>query len=687
MWFIKLIVSFFFFIDKLVYGFIPTIYDLLIQISRTTILSQSEINEFYQKVYLLLAVFMLFKVGFSLITYVVNPDDFSDKNKGVGKIGQNVIISLCLLVLVPYVFSMAYELQTIVLEDNILAKLLLNKKNDNSIDYLNTAGESMAFTTLNAFYTPNVSLNYLYECTAIYDNEGSGKLNPKCFGVNQNEDGTFSPTDNSDSTMHYYVADDNKTDETKPLTREQYYTYLTGLRTKQMDLMFRLDFTKATTINNRTGEDAFLIDYKPIFSTVTGIIVVFLLVGFCLDVGLRSVKLAFLQMMAPIPIISYIDPKSGKDGIFKKWYKMCFSTFLSLFVRLFALYFAVYIITQVGQMTDVVNGALVSNKFVQVFIIIGVLMFAKQLPKILEGLGIKMDGDGKFNLNPLKKMEDGMVGGKLVSKLGKGAAIGATGAALVGGASLITGKGLHGAGRAMTTAIKGGFKGNKFGKNFSNSYGAGAARKRQIAQMKNDGVSPMGVGWENFKNSFVGMTAKDKYEDFTSSVKSIQDGYKNYYNGVVGGDKVAKTLDQRRIAAENRGDYDASKRLQDAIDARVKDIRKNGGRIQMSSNAKIDDYAAEIEEKGTSTVDVSKFYDQTDQGLINISNNIDNTIDHINRNYSKSFDYDKTSGFSKDDDLKTTNGKSKSIMRAAETSQQSKNIQDKYKYVKNDSKK
>ena len=32
-------------------------------------------------------------------------------------------------------------------------------------------------------------------------------------------------------------------------------------------------------------------------------------------------------------------------------------------------------------------------------------MFAKQLPKILEGLGIKLDGDGKFTLNPLRKME------------------------------------------------------------------------------------------------------------------------------------------------------------------------------------------------------------------------------------------------------------------------------------------
>lgn len=563
MWFIKLIVSFFFFIDKLVYGFIPTIYDLLIQISRTTILSQSEINEFYQKVYLLLAVFMLFKVGFSLITYVVNPDDFSDKNKGVGKIGQNVIISLCLLVLVPYVFSMAYELQTIVLEDNILAKLLLNKKNDNSIDYLNTAGESMAFTTLNAFYTPNVSLNYLYECTAIYDNEGSGKLNPKCFGVNQNEDGTFSPTDNSDSTMHYYVADDNKTDETKPLTREQYYTYLTGLRTKQMDLMFRLDFTKATTINNRTGEDTFLIDYKPIFSTVTGIIVVFLLVGFCLDVGLRSVKLAFLQMMAPIPIISYIDPKSGKDGIFKKWYKMCFSTFLSLFVRLFALYFAVYIITQVGQMTDVVNGALVSNRFVQIFIIIGVLMFAKQLPKILEGLGIKMDGDGKFNLNPLKKMEDGALGGKRLTGAAAGFAVGALG-----------NKG------NPLKAIGGAFRGASGNQGLSGAARHQADVNKQLRQAKLDGSTiggRMNARWQNLTGA-KGFNNVESDRKHIESLKKFADAGGKIENRAI--EKIkngeAKDLSEKYLSMEAR-----AKKMQEAYskNQEMEFLDSNGKRI------------------------------------------------------------------------------------------------------------
>lgn len=419
MWFTKLIITFFFSIDQLVYDFISTIYDLLIQISRTTILSQSEINGFYQKVYMLLAIFMLFKVGFSLITYVVNPDDFTDKSKGIGKIVQNVIISLCMLVLVPYAFSMAYELQSIILEDNILATIILSDTTEkNEQNYINTAGDTMAFTVMSAFIQPNTSLTQLNNCVTIYDE--NGEPNPSCFGYKIDANGTVTPANNKSQDMRYYV------DNGENLTETMIINHVLGLKNKNFSLAYRLNLLKATA-DLEDGDEVFVFEYKYIFSTVVGIVVVFLLIGFCLDVALRSIKLAFLQMIAPIPIISYIDPKSGKDGIFKKWYKMCFSTFLSLFIRLASLYFGIYIISEVNGMTDIINGSQVTNAFVQIFIIIGVLMFVKQLPKILEGLGIKVDGGGKFTLNPLKKMENEAIGGKRITGAIGGAAIGALG--------------------------------------------------------------------------------------------------------------------------------------------------------------------------------------------------------------------------------------------------------------------
>ena len=43
MWFQNLIRQFFFSIDKVIYSFIPTIYNLLIDVARTSILSQADI--------------------------------------------------------------------------------------------------------------------------------------------------------------------------------------------------------------------------------------------------------------------------------------------------------------------------------------------------------------------------------------------------------------------------------------------------------------------------------------------------------------------------------------------------------------------------------------------------------------------------------------------------------------------
>lgn len=426
MWFLKLILSFFYAIDKIIYGFISSIYDLLIAISRTTILSQGDIQNFYQKVYTLLGIFMLFKVAFSLVTYVVNPDDFSDKNKGIGKIGQNIIISLCMLVLVPYIFNMAYELQSIILEDNILARIIMGDSGDKSAEYLNTAGDTMAYMTLSAFVNPNTSLDRLSNCTSLYsDNEG-GKINEKCFGAKIEDSVIKEVPDFSENSLYWYTTDSGG----KKLSKTAFDNYISGVKHKSVGLMFRLNLLKSTTEetgSNNEKEEVFIIEYRYIFSTVVGVVVVLMLLGFCLDVALRSVKLAFLQIIAPIPIISYIDPKSGKDGIFKKWYKMCFSTYLSLFIRLLALYFAIYIICEIDGMTDVVTGASVTSNYIKIFMMIGVLMFAKQLPKILEGLGIKLDGDGKFSLNPLKKIEDGAFGGKRLTGAAAGFAVGALG--------------------------------------------------------------------------------------------------------------------------------------------------------------------------------------------------------------------------------------------------------------------
>ena len=469
MWFSTLIRQFFYSIDKIVYNFIPAIYDLLISIARTSVLTQGDIASMADRIYKLLAVFMVFKVTFSLIMYVVNPDDFSDKNKGIGKLGTNIVISLALLILTPYIFTYAYQLQTIILEDNALGTLIFGDESDEN--FLNNAGDNMAYITLSPFFTPNVSLIELYECSELVEKDTNGNVhfNESCSGID-----SIDYEDLGDDSSMRSLLDVNF-DET------DLKNYVAGVEANSMPLMFRQNMATATTTKSAgtNNEQEFIMDYKWGFSTAVGVVIVLLLVTFCMDVALRSIKLAFLQLIAPIPIISYVDPKSGKDGLFKKWVDMCVKTFLSLFIRLLALYFAVYIIGKVAdlKMVDIIDGSYVSSGLIAIFIIVGALMFAKNFTKILEGLGIKLDGDGKFFLNPFKKFEEQAAGGKRILGAGKGIAAGA----MVGTAGMLTGAGLGRGVLATFGGLKSGLQGKKFGEIRKDQATKNAEMRRAIA--------------------------------------------------------------------------------------------------------------------------------------------------------------------------------------------------------------
>lgn len=133
--FSQLIRGFFATIDSAVYGFIAVVYNLIEDLANTSILSMTDMNEFASRIYALLGIFMLFKVSFSIISYIVSPDKISDSSTGMGGIIKNVLITLVLILIVPTCFTLLYEAQSAILSENIIPKLLLGTNSDaNTID-------------------------------------------------------------------------------------------------------------------------------------------------------------------------------------------------------------------------------------------------------------------------------------------------------------------------------------------------------------------------------------------------------------------------------------------------------------------------------------------------------------------------------------------------------------------------
>ena len=375
----------FFMLDGVIYSFIVTVYNLFVDIAETSIFTEEVIDLFASKVYALLGIFMLFKVSFSILSYIVSPDDFLDKTKGFSKLISNIIITLTLLIVTPWIFTQAMDIQRIILRDNIIGKIFSTTEINTNV--VTDPGATMAYQTLKAFY--HLDTDAYSECIGLETGTISDADRERCKEVG------FNNADNFESMEQSLV-----------------YAYNTNSVSLYMD---------GDLLNQKASDDGYTMNYMFLISTLAGGAICLLLIVFCFDVAVRSVKLGFLRMIAPIPIVSRVDPKKGKE-VFDKWVKVCISTYLDLFIRLLAIYFAIFVITQMIDLrfVDAVTGLETDvNAFVKVFIILGALLFAKQLPKLIEDLtGLKMSG--KFTLNPLKKLNQTGIPGL--------AAVGAAGA-------------------------------------------------------------------------------------------------------------------------------------------------------------------------------------------------------------------------------------------------------------------
>ena len=101
-------------IDVVVYNLISILMQSIFDLADFT-LSQDLFDKIISKIYLILAVFMMFKIIVSLLTYLVNPDTMADKERGVGKMVTRVILVLVMLVMLPTAFDLLTEAQKPIL--------------------------------------------------------------------------------------------------------------------------------------------------------------------------------------------------------------------------------------------------------------------------------------------------------------------------------------------------------------------------------------------------------------------------------------------------------------------------------------------------------------------------------------------------------------------------------------------
>ena len=460
-WILKILRLFFSLFDKITFWAVEMIYALFMNIASAGIFSQATIQVFASRIYVFLGLIMVFKVSISLVTYIMNPDNFSKGDVGAPALLKGFIFALVGIVLVPYVFEIAYSAQRIILKENVIGNLILGmgaeENEEFTGDYLEEGGKNMASTILSTFYKPDIEALGLSEECAV---------NP-----------ITSCKDDLEEKFEDEVWDKFQT--------------AFGTEPRDVDEMLDGDILNATWQND-DGDTVFIMDYTFIISTLCGLLVAYILFLFCIDIAVRSVKLSFLQLIAPIPLISKVDPKKG-DKVFGNWMKECVSTYLDLFIRLLAIYFALFIISAISNKpVNMVTGedyTGFTGLLLSVFLIIGALNFARELPKLLGSIfGLDFKGMGGFSLNPMKNKNFAPIGAMA------GMASGAVTGAMTGGALGAISGAFGGAGRGLSNMMA--------GKNWGDIVSAQNSRNMDLALAHAQGANGPGVRRQMMSNMF-----------------------------------------------------------------------------------------------------------------------------------------------------------------------------------------
>ena len=130
------------------YTIISLLYQLFTGIARLDILSTVAIKPIYQRVTMILTIVMVFYITFEFVKYTIQPDTFTDKEKGAGNLLQRIVIVVVLIALVPTIFEYAMKLQNRVIETQVISKVIIG---NTGTDY-KSFGSEFSSNILSLFY-------------------------------------------------------------------------------------------------------------------------------------------------------------------------------------------------------------------------------------------------------------------------------------------------------------------------------------------------------------------------------------------------------------------------------------------------------------------------------------------------------------------------------------------------------
>lgn len=442
-----------------VYGLIVFCFDIFEDFGELRLFEESNtVSMIYNRVGLLLGLFMVFRITFAAIEYLVDPDKILDSKQGIGNVVKRVIITVILLGSTRYLFNFAFDFQNKIIENDVIGNLILGPNYSEESKY--STGTNIAWFTFTQFYVLNdrAKTDENYEDCSIMLESGD-KSNP-----------------NSGGSIYIDFHDNHKFNNAE---------YCINLKTNDK---YSMDS------NIKEKQQLNIIDFNGFICLAVGGILLWTIMLYTIQVAIRVFQLAYLELISPIPIMMYIMPKG--DEKLKKWAQQCLITFLDFFIRLAIMDFVILVSNALIDLEDTDIMLVNFNKlsfwgagYVKIILILGLFAFIKKVPALLKEIFPSTGSAAGFDYG-LKMPED------IKKTLGFGAKTLAGG--LAGGAVGLIGGGAKGFLGGLAKGTIGGAKGKKW----SEIASARAAQNRINRQAKREGSTFAGRSDARIRNLF-----------------------------------------------------------------------------------------------------------------------------------------------------------------------------------------
>jgi len=424
-------------IDAKIYGLFSELYSLYLELAMARIFDVTSFDSVIKNVYVLFGVVALFIVAFSLLQAMINPDDAAKGTKTVKDILKRLILCVGATCLVPFAFDFLYDFQYSILSYQVIPKTMIGVSSNANVEvdgsYTTSSGETgelkvdatvsdfakaglqaygnqMAFYVLNGFlYANDTNGDGTPDDVIVEADDYFGTETGIGFGVAGCALGVIvtgvlaitgvgipAAATTAAGTAAICAGGVVAGVVVNGVLVELNASEFSWNYVSQYMIQYYGEFDWITPFSQAVVEGS--MSYTPIISTIAGVILLYMLFSFCLDLGIRAAKLVFYQIIAPISFLLSILPKN-KD-LMANWFKLVISTWLEVFVRIICVCGAALLISNLN-FTELSSFGLIGRAV----IVLGVVAFAKQAPKLFsEVTGIK---SGNLKLGIKEKLAEG----------------------------------------------------------------------------------------------------------------------------------------------------------------------------------------------------------------------------------------------------------------------------------------